>query len=161
MPNWCSNVVYLSHKDKKKMAVLLTELDKGEDNAQFFNVLRKRPAKKEDDWYEWNLAHWGTKWDSNVNAYEDQDDNIWISFETAWSPPIALYEYLTKKGWSVDAVYSEPGMQYCGSWIDGKDDYYDYSEILGDKKKLKKIPSDIYEFADLDYQHECHMEQEA
>ena len=158
MPNWCSNIVTLSHKDKKKMAALLTELNKGEDSAQIFNVLRKRPKSQEDNWYEWNLSHWGTKWDSNVNGYEDNDDNIWVSFETPWGAPIALYEYLIKKGWSVEAYYSEPGLQFCGSWIDGEEDYYEYGDIIGDLKKLKKIPSDIYEFADLEYQHEEYME---
>jgi hypothetical protein len=139
MPNWCSNNVTLRHSDKKKMAVLLTEFNKGGENAKFFNVLRK-------------------KWGYNVNAHEDQDGNIWISFETAWSPPIALYEYLTKNGWAVEAYYSEPGMQFCGSWIDGIEDHYDYVDILGDKKELEKIPDEIYEFADLKYQHERLLE---
>lgn len=40
-----------------------------------------------DDWYDWRITHWGTKW----NAYwqELRDGNV-IEFDTAWSPPLPL-----------------------------------------------------------------------
>ena len=49
------------------------------------------------DWYAWRIATWGTKWD----AYEafiakNEAKKVVISFVTAWSPPLAYYEALSK-----------------------------------------------------------------
>lgn len=46
------------------------------------------------DWYEWNIANWGTKWD----AYEDvmEEDGTYIQFETAWSTPDAFLKKLAE-----------------------------------------------------------------
>ena len=48
-----------------------------------------------------------------------------MSFDTAWSPPIGLYERLQVLGFYVRASYFEPGMGFAGRWIDGDDQYYD------------------------------------
>ena len=46
------------------------------------------------DWYGWQTANWGTKW----NAYEQHevDENV-IEFDTAWSTPYSLLVNLSKK----------------------------------------------------------------
>lgn len=46
------------------------------------------------DWYGWQTANWGTKW----NAYEqvEHDANV-IEFDTAWSTPYSLLVNLSKK----------------------------------------------------------------
>ena len=46
------------------------------------------------DWYGWQTANWGTKW----NAYDQysDDDNV-IEFNTAWSTPYSLLVNLSKK----------------------------------------------------------------
>lgn len=42
-------------------------------------------------WYEWCVKNWGTKWNAyNINQY----DNI-IEFQTAWSPPHPIVERLS------------------------------------------------------------------
>lgn len=42
-----------------------------------------------DNWYDWHLANWGTKWD--CYSFIDNEDSI--QFETAWSTPmLALME---------------------------------------------------------------------
>jgi hypothetical protein len=45
------------------------------------------------DWYGWQTANWGTKW----NAYEqvEHDANV-IEFDTAWSTPYSLLVNLSK-----------------------------------------------------------------
>lgn len=45
------------------------------------------------DWYGWQTANWGTKW----NAYEQySDDANVIEFDTAWSTPYSLLVNLSK-----------------------------------------------------------------
>jgi hypothetical protein len=52
-----------------------------------------------DDWYNWNLRNWGTKWDvavsssdTNPNTYMEETANgdnyvVYYNFETAWGVP--------------------------------------------------------------------------
>ena len=121
MPNWCYNSVTLSHGDKTKIDALEAELQK--ENPEPFNHLCPRPAEEEENWYGWNVNNWGTKWDVTPHDWEQEDDNtIYINFDSAWSPPISLYEFLESEGWSVSAKYHEPGMGFIGAYQDGFDD---------------------------------------
>lgn len=163
MPNWCDNAVRLT-SSKEKIDALASVLE-NEDDRQVFQHLRPRPADQEENWYDWNISHWGTKWDlSLIDWNRDDDETIWISFESAWSPPITLYEYLSENGWYVDAVYHEGGMGFCGIWQDGEDDYYEYN--LDDWESIDCLPDEIKDFTGLvDYyesrKEELEMEAEA
>ena len=77
-----------------------------------------------------------------------------ISFDTAWSPPIQLYDRLVELGYDVDATYFEPGMGFCGVYYNGDDDYVDY----GDSKN--EIPDRIWDDYALDDFFEM-MEEDA
>jgi hypothetical protein len=52
-----------------------------------------------------------------------------MRFDTAWSPPLGLYERLKALGFKVNASYFEPGMQFGGFWVDGKDDYTEGADL--------------------------------
>jgi hypothetical protein len=159
MPNWCDNLVSLRHSDKTKIDALEQELLKTE-NVRVFDSLRPRPVDQEENWYEWNVTNWGTKWDATVYEWDRENDNeIWISFDSAWSPPSALYEFLTETGWDVSAYYSEGGMGYCGKYTsqDG-DEYYEYD--MSDLSSLEALPEDIENFAGLiDYHKEFYPDE--
>jgi len=83
------------------------------------------------NWYDFNVAKWGTKWEigGNGNEAERDEDGLGFSapFDSAWSPPIAVCEALVEQGFEVVLYYYEPGMGYCGKFEDGSDDYYEYS----------------------------------
>jgi hypothetical protein len=85
------------------------------------------------DWYDWNIANWGTKWD----VYADTDSvkltdtgGITFTFDSAWSPPIGAYIKLQELGFDVICYYFEPNMSYAGIWKNGNDECYsDFTEI--------------------------------
>ena len=79
-----------------------------------------------DDWYDWNIAHWGTKWEVNIEDEITADDpnSVTVGFDTAWSPPIAFYQAMTDMGWRIKGFYWEPGMEFCGLFDDGVDEDY-------------------------------------
>lgn len=147
MPNWCNNYVTLTGP-KEKIDELIIELkksDERDEQYEILNKLRPRPAEQEENWYDWNVNNWGTKWDINVAGYEIVDETtVTISFDSAWSPPISLYEYLQENGWTVDAFYYEPGMAYCGHYYDGDDEYIEYGGMSADEAE-EIIPQDIDE----------------
>ena len=42
-------------------------------------------------WYEWCVAHWGTKWNASESKWEDKNT---LTFLTAWSMPGPIYYQL-------------------------------------------------------------------
>jgi hypothetical protein len=149
MPNWCDNSLELSHEDKSKMDALDAVLTAKE---AFFQHLVPNPS---GEWeYNWSIENWGTKWDADAFDWERTDDNtIRVYFNTAWSPPIALYDNLVEQGYKVDARYHECGMCYAGQYTtDGGDDYYEYD--VSDQSTIDALPADVVDFAGLEDAHE-------
>jgi hypothetical protein len=86
------------------------------------------------NWYDYCVNNWGTKWD--VEAYDtvDYDDQhakhgITFGFDSAWAPPLGIYEALVEQGFTVRGYYYEPGMCFAGIWEDGCDDFYELNEM--------------------------------
>ena len=152
IPNWCSNFVQITHTDPAKIAALAEAAADG----RFCNAVRPCPAILHDhtapemdedrakefiekygaaDWYTWQVNNWGTKWDVDPQGIEVSEDGSHLSFafDSAWSPPIAIYEALQEDGYTVDAMYYEPGMGFCGRWTDGYDDTYDLGGLTADQ----------------------------
>jgi hypothetical protein len=155
MPNWCYNTATLSNEDKTKIDGLEQELLK--EDAQPFNYLRPNPDGEWD--YGWSCENWGTKWDVSMHDWEREDDNtIVMHFDTAWSPPIALYDFLNENGWSVRALYHEPGMGFAGRFEDGYDDYYEFDYT--NREEIENLPEDIADFANVWDELERHEEEQ-
>lgn len=78
-------------------------------------------------------------------SIDETSNEICIIFDTAWMPPIEFYEYLVQDEWNVNALYHEPGMQFCGSFTNDKGDkLYEYDN--DDKTTIEVIPQDILDF---------------
>jgi len=95
------------------------------------------PLPESEDWYSWQINNWGTKWDIGADMGTDKeeryglkatrvDNEVCCSFDSAWSPPVGLYEKLVDLGYDVKASYWEPGMAFCGIWDNGADNYCEY-----------------------------------
>jgi hypothetical protein len=105
------------------------------EEKELLNWMVPQPNFEGDqDWYMWNVNNWGTKWDI-CDAYIDQateEDEIVISFSTAWAPPVdAFHTWAAQDGrvqFTLD--YWEPGCAFVGSAAyDG--DYLDDNYIDG------------------------------
>lgn len=171
MPNWCNNDLILKHADKAQIDKALAAFKEGKLLETFVPVpeaLKETmaghygdPYKRElheftqqlnikyfgyANWYDFAVAEWGTKWDigGRDNTAEQLDDNtIVLTFESAWSPPIAAYEKLQALGFDVTGYYWEPGMCFCGRF-DGEGDFY-LEGISGSEDAAQRVPRDIDE----------------
>ena len=150
MPNWCSNNVEFHNDDVAEVAKLEAHLKfldsrkKGESaEAGLFAYFVPRPPEEEDSWYEWNVSNWGTKWEASIYSWTKVNDNsITMNFDTAWSPPTALYEFLAANTeWYVTATYYEPGMSFVGSNVGGYDDCYTIENL----EALDAVPEELLE----------------
>jgi len=159
MPNWCANHVTLRHADP----AMIAKAEEGFNKDEFFHTLVPMPEELKgtsspndkpnpvlvekygaDNWYDWSVANWGTKWDANSGdgAIADQSEgSITLVFDTAWSPPITFYTKLEEMGWQVKAYYFEPGMMFCGIYEDGDDEYFEVGE--------DEIPDELEDIFDI------------
>lgn len=157
MPNWCENSVTLEHSNidrVKELEQLLKSYpnegssEESYQKATLFGYYLPRPKNvHRGEIAEWNNKMWGTKCEPILISFQkDNDNTISILLDTAWSPPIGIYEYFVNNGWSVEALYHEPGYAFCGKFTNAKgDECYDYD--TDDTDMMNKIPKDIVEFA--------------
>ena len=154
MPNWCNNGITIKHRDTAMIERVIKGKDRlfmefcptpqeladtvagfpGADKEAEHEAQKARNIEKYGykDWYDWNVANWGTKWDITLDGIERLDNNtVKAFFESAWAPPVNAYEKLCAMGFEIEAYYDEPGMCFCGKWTgdenDSFDDYYEYS----------------------------------
>jgi hypothetical protein len=155
MPNWCNNGITLRHKDPAMIDRVMNSKDgllmeflptpqelvdtvagfPGEDQRAAHEAQMKSNIEKYGykDWYDWNVANWGTKWDFELENVDREDANtVHGSFDSAWAPPVHAYEKLCAMGFEIEAYYYEPGMCFCGKWTgnedESDDDYYEFSD---------------------------------
>lgn len=73
------------------------------------------------DWYEWHNKNWGTKWDVMEDGvgFDEDDDCLVASFESAWAPPIAGIIAISELFPDVqfDLRYEEPGCDFEGQFV--------------------------------------------
>lgn len=159
MPNWCQNVAYIKHEDKTEIDKIIAELDK-KDEAQLFNSLVPNPSGEWD--YDWSVSNWGCKWDASVYEYwyEEEAEHLYISFDTAWGPPIEFYNQIGQLGYEVRAFYREEGMGFAGLYDNGDDDYYEYVGLSADEIE-EQLPTELDEmFSISQYQRDCEQDEE-
>ena len=144
MPNHCYNKVTISvgDADGQNLKVLVDSLKSEENQTDFdFNAILPMPPelenvdwseaeemndiiraryKKEhgsDNWYDWRVNNWGTKWNSySCFLEEEEDDYVVYTFNTAWGPPTGVIEALREQcpDFSISAFFDEPGMEEAG-----------------------------------------------
>lgn len=122
MPNWCFNEMSIKGSGKEIENILDNARNEEENNDFSLEKLLPMPESEDkNNWYEWRLANWGTKWDlSDVTIQGDfnpeSDEEVSICFSTAWSPPLEGIVSVSKKfpELSFSVFYSEPGADFCG-----------------------------------------------
>jgi len=124
MPNHTDNRVILSHDDSQQIDNIYNIMNT--DDTELCNYLVPEPrddaGEPTSGWYDWRLQHWGTKWDIYNATCDRMDANtLVLSFDTAWSPPIPIYDKLVDMGFEVNARYLDEGWLYVGEYIDGND----------------------------------------
>ena len=96
-----SRIISQEDFDKQEERIAKGELTEGEKS---FGVSRGITLEMHDnfvkrfgyaDWYGWQLNAWGTKW--NASSVYWNDDNDFVSFNTAWSTPFSLLTKLSEK----------------------------------------------------------------
>jgi hypothetical protein len=172
MPNWCQNVIYVSHEDKNKMVALKSAIMNREmcahikpmpdalkgitSGATTIDGETHRLWRNDEDgkaiaipqaeldqmiadhgtasWYDWCCDNWGTKWDicqpwdsDEIYDADDGKGTYVFKFDTAWSPPIPVYDAMIEQGFNLVAHYAEYGCGFHGEY--SKDGHYYHDDM--------------------------------
>jgi hypothetical protein len=153
MPNWCSNHITIRGTNQREISAIAEAMREGNfcasiiptpedlqregssthggENAELYDRIRAENLEKHgySNWYDFQVARWGTKWDVECQDVQVEDDGLTVStyFDSAWSPPMGIVEELTDRGLQVTLHYYEPGMGFVGKWEEGYDDFYELS----------------------------------
>lgn len=134
MPNWCENTLKVLGKEKelkkfrikvatKKTALSLEKLFPLPKALKDTKSPVEKPNKKlikkfgADNWYDWQIKNWGTKWDIDAELLEDEEcGQLRYSFSSAWAPPIEALKNASKLYPELVFIlsYDEPGMGFMG-----------------------------------------------
>jgi hypothetical protein len=161
MPNWCNNVVEISHADPamidrarqafkdgrlldefipvpKELQIVAGRVGGDEDPEQIKLVEQEKANIAKfgySTWYDYCINEWGTKWDVGGDGSIDEDtpNGLTLSFDSAWAPPVGAYDKLEALGFSIRAYYYEPGMAFAGLYEDGCDEYYEYGGMSSEQ----------------------------
>ena len=142
MPNWCSNTLTLSHEDPAEITRAADAFRRGELLNEFVSL----PAVEKDNWYDWHVNNWGTKWDVGGDNYNvdisNDGSSMTVSFDSAWSPPVTWYEHMQEQGFGITAYYYESGMCFAGKYNESGDDCYEFSNMSSDDVR-DMLPDDL------------------
>jgi hypothetical protein len=154
MPNYCSNVVEVSHPDRRKIVELRRAFRKGKMCDYIIPVpqelvdtvagsfsdeslqaeldaqtLRNVEKYGYSNWYDFCVGNWSTKWDVGERGGDtkNDDNSLTLCFDSAWSPPMGILERMVDEGFNVVAYYYEPGMAFVGKFDNGVDECIEYS----------------------------------
>jgi hypothetical protein len=115
MPNWCENT--LTVKPENVMEDILTLYVRKDEKSKnnFFDFEKITPISSLDEnenWYNECIEKWGTKWCPEIIMCQGG----YMSFSTAWTPPIPIVRKLATLYPSAQFTleYSEPEMELRG-----------------------------------------------
>ena len=173
MPNWCNNTLILKHKDSSMIVRARDAFNRGELLKEFVPVpicltetiagrcgaddnpeqIALEAAQKNNidvhgykDWYSFCVAEWGTKWDVGGEGCDpiEDDGTLTLSFDSAWSPPLAAMAEFQRQGFEVKLYYYESGMCFAGIFDAEGDDYYELGDMSSDEVAAN-IPTELDE----------------
>ena len=137
----------------------------GEDKQSAHETQQKMNIEKHGhaDWYSWSVDKWGTKWNCDAQDWvkvenpSGDESSVTFWFDSAWSPPTALYEFIEATSTlNIKASYNEGGMGFVGEFVDGSDDYYEYESL----EDLDELPEHLVEEWNLVEQMEMNEEED-
>lgn len=179
MPNWCWNTATISHDDPAMVDRLEKVCETGILNEfipcpkELLETVSSPGTTDKDlqtryeenkkkyghpDWYDWCIHNWGTKWDITAECPERNGNEIYLSFDSAWAPPIGAYNKMLDLGFKIEAYYHESGMGFAGKYDNGEDEYVEYD--FEDENWRDDISDDVADMLESEYESYLEMKAE-
>lgn len=185
MPNWCEN--YFEFRVPTSNSKAFTDFADAFNSTQrpergLLNLLYPMPAHQPDvnkpnpffatggigrdeesifgknNWYDWSIQNWGTKWDLDLSSISYKVDGDYVYFRgyalSAWSPPVQAF---WNSGVEFSLYFVETGMNFfgyadvhgessfdCPLDIEDFNKYLDFAEAFEDWLGNSDLPKDFF-----------------
>lgn len=163
MPNHVTNKIEFFGKQENINKVL--ELIKDEYGCISFDKIipmpdyiytgslgrEERELYGKNNWYDWSIANWGTKWNAYDSGFDEESNTMW--FNTAWAAPIPVLCELAK-------LCGKHEVSFDGKWAD-EDKGYNVGVFVSDEdggyyEYLGDCSNEAYEiYVELHGESEC------
>jgi hypothetical protein len=183
MPNWCNNSLTLTGPEDviKEIVANGFSFQKLIPCPQELIDTQSPPPSKEigennvakygyADWYSWNVANWGTKWDvgpldCDFLETENGVSTLYLNFDSAWSPPVEalrkIHEKYSPRGLKMEGEYIETGCSFLGTVVGNEDGFSDEYEEWGNTDELAAIVKEMnHSMGESELQYLRDMEEE-
>jgi hypothetical protein len=104
MPNWVHCLLTVTGEEDKLDDISSSMKDN--ETTFSFDRLCPRPPEEADNWYNWNVSNWGTKWNACRCELTRSEQKLVYNFDTAWAPPMPVIEKFAEKFSAVDFTFS-------------------------------------------------------
>jgi hypothetical protein len=151
MPNWCSNRATIS--GPAPVIKEITDILNQEDTPLLAWMVSEPKYEGDQDWYNWRVANWGTKWDISDVYFEHQpdEDQIQFSFSTAWGPCVEAFHTWAAADGRVQFTleYWEPGMAFAGRVsYDGEYLDDDHRDANQDRAGYRELAEEVFGYVE-------------
>lgn len=120
MPNWCECNLEVKSDNPNNLNNFRINNMIDNNIPLSFNKAVTRPVEMED-WYNWNIGNWGTKWDINDDEtlLEININSLSYQFNTAWNPPLTWLETTAELYQDLEFIITfwEYGMNFAGKFV--------------------------------------------
>jgi len=173
MPNWCNNSITITGPVDIIKPLYEQACSDADDETGLLDAMHPMPKElhdttspsDEDNWYNWRVENWGTKWEVSSEGLEFEDNGDGTAcltgwFDSAWAPPINAYNhYLDRMEGAItlEASFYEPGMDFAGFYTDG--DLEEIDDLHSEYKLPEDERSDLYKRLDEEYDLSNQFEQ--
>lgn len=98
-------------------------------------------------WYSWSIAHWGTKWGAYQYREEERSPGVFeCTFDTAWSPPVPIYEAIALRFPTIHMVvhWFDEGWCHAGKIILDPEDGFVVEEVVSPDPETNPHDMELY-----------------
>ncbi len=149
MPNYCYNSITI--RGEKKHIDHIKKICNSYDNYSYFNdfgddLLKIKRKKVTEPEKRGSIEQkYGTRfWDFSLNVVTDSC--LEISGDSAWSPPLILFQNLSEKyDLHIEGSYSEPGMDFAGEFSIVNGEYEWHNEMTCQEQTYNEDFHTFYE----------------
>ena len=135
MPNWCNNTLTVEGAEKEVQRFKQRAKSKASKGDADLSLACLYPIPEgvyqgnlgpeesqrygKNNWRDWCITHWGTKWDADATLTNEIPDFLVYEFESAWSPPVAWLKKVARDfpRLRFTLIYDEPRMGFAGTAI--------------------------------------------
>lgn len=145
MPNWCDNTLIVTGSNDRVKQFMEETCHDDTPNRKELKFSAHFPEPNAEDWYDWRIKNWGTKWNGDIYDIKINEGELIVNFASAWSPPTHWLQKVARifPDLHFELTYMETGIWFAGLCIAEGEDFEDLDrEISQTDEEQREVTYD-------------------